>query len=116
MIETNWQFGSSRRNVATLTMSAALAVTVSSPCATAWPVTAPLSPSAMACPSCCSVSSMSQSNTSSIHDEQPRTLGGVRTVRAVVVGHLVALPGGEAERAAVLEVGGHLAVEAEDDV
>ena len=36
--QTNWQTGSSRRNLATLTMSAAWAWTVSSPRVISWPV------------------------------------------------------------------------------
>src|SRR5262249_12778639 len=61
MKQTNAQRGSSRRNVATATMSAALTPSVSSPLVTAWPVTAPGRPAAMASPRDSTVSSLMSS-------------------------------------------------------
>src|SRR5262245_35437908 len=101
----NWQRSSSRRKVITLTMSRALAVSVSSPCAIQWPAIEPASALAIVSPRRSSVSSIT-----SIHDKQPRTLVGVRAMLAVVVGHLVAHPAPERERAAVLQLGRHLTV------
>src|ERR1700674_852606 len=59
MMLKNWQRGSSRRNRMTVTMSRALAVTVSSPRATANPATAPVSASLMVRPSFSSASAVS---------------------------------------------------------
>ena len=55
----NWQRSSSRRKVATLTMSRVVAVMVSSPCATQWPTTEPASAPAMVSPSACPEQSQS---------------------------------------------------------
>src|SRR6185295_18523649 len=106
-----WQRSSSRRNVITRMMSRALAVSVSSPCAIQWPAIEPASALAIVSPSRSSVSSIG-----SVHNEEPRTLVGVRAVLAVVVGDLVAHAGLQRERAAVLEIRRELAVDAEDDV
>src|SRR5262245_8661757 len=56
MKQTNAQRGSSRRNVITLTMSRADAVTTSSPFSTQWPTTEPPSDVASTCPRSSSVS------------------------------------------------------------
>src|SRR5262249_61476841 len=60
MMLQNWQRSSSRRKVATFTMSPAFAVIVSSPCATRWSLTEPGSAPAIISPSLSSVSSMAQ--------------------------------------------------------
>src|SRR5437868_12833319 len=65
----------------------------------------------MASPNRSSVSSIT-----SVHNEQPRTLVGVRAMLAVVVGHLIAHAGRKLERAPVLQVGDEFAIDAEDDV
>src|SRR5262245_28703950 len=59
VIATNWQRGSSRRNVATFTISAALAEIASSPTATRWPLTASGSAAVIRAPSSSSFVSMS---------------------------------------------------------
>src|SRR5260221_13277430 len=56
----NWQRSSSRRKVATFTMSSAFALIVNSPCATRWVVTEPGSAPAIISPNLPSVSSMAQ--------------------------------------------------------
>src|SRR5882724_1180446 len=65
----------------------------------------------MASPNRSSVSSIT-----SVHNEQPCALVGVRAMLAVVVGHLIAHAGRQLERAPVLQVGDELAIDAEDDV
>src|SRR5262249_13562784 len=60
MMLQNWQRSSSRRKVATFTMSPAIALIVNSPCATRWPVTEPGSAPAIISPSLASVSSMAR--------------------------------------------------------
>src|SRR5258707_5610325 len=56
----NWQRSSSRRKVATFTMSSAFALIVNSPCATRWLVTEPGSAPAIISPNLSSVSSMAR--------------------------------------------------------
>src|SRR3954464_4200143 len=92
-------------------MSRALAVSVSSPCWTQWPAIEPASALAIVSPSRSSVSSMV-----SVHNKEPCALVGVRAVRAVFVGHLIAHAGLQRERAAVVQVSDQLAIDAEDDV
>src|ERR1041385_703842 len=108
---TNWQRSSSRRKVTTRTMSRALAVIVNSPCCTQWPAIEPASALALVSPRRSAVSSIA-----SVHNKEPRAPVGVRAVRTVLVGHLVAHAGRDLERAAVVQIGDKLAVDAEDDV
>src|SRR6266545_2971084 len=58
MMLQNWQRSSSRRNVTTFTMSDAAAAMVSSPFATQWPRTEPVSVPTMVSPSLSSISSI----------------------------------------------------------
>src|SRR5262249_16518190 len=60
MMLRNWQRSSSRRKVATFTMSPAFALIVNSPCATRWSLTEPGSAPAIISPSLSSVSSMAR--------------------------------------------------------
>src|SRR5205085_5631530 len=65
----------------------------------------------MASPNRSSVSSIT-----SVHNEQPRALVGVRAMLAVVVSYLIAHAGRKLERSPVFQVGDELAIDAEDDV
>src|SRR5882757_7770474 len=92
-------------------MSRAVAVMVSSSCAVQWPTTEPASAPAIASPNRSSVSSIT-----SVHNEQPRALVGVRAMLAVVVSNLIAHARRKLERAPVLQIRHQFAVDAEDDV
>src|SRR5882757_5649416 len=58
----------------------------------------------------------SVSSITSVHNEQPRALVGVRAMLAVVVSHLIAHAGRKLERAPVLQVRNEFAIDAENDV
>src|SRR5665213_3721392 len=110
MMQMNWQPGSARRKVATLTMSAAFAVTFNSPRTTSCANTDAGSAVWMVAPSLASMSSIL------IHDKEARASFGMRAVGIGAVGDLVAHAGFEREGAPVFQIGRQFAIDAEKDM